>query len=411
MSNKLPLSDVRIVSIEQYGAGPFATLQLADLGAEVIKIEDPSVGGDIGRYVPPYAEGEDSLFFEIFNRNKKSLSLNLNESSGRKVFEDLVKVSDIVYSNLRGDVPAKMKITYNDLKHLNSKIVCCSLTGFGMTGPRFKEPGYDYILQGLAGWMDVTGEPDGPPTKSGLSMVDYSGGLISTISMLVALHAARRDGVGMDCDVSLYDTAIGMLTYPAAWHMNAGFTPIRTRHSAHPSLVPFQAFEASDGWLIIGCAKEKFWQRLTGVIERPELATDPRFLNFSVRRTNASVLIPMLEEIIAKKSVAYWLEKLYAESIPCGPINTIPQSLVEPHTIAREMIIETEHPRYGRVKQVATPVKVGNTAHAMKHRRAPQRNEDSDYVLKSLLKYSPEQISLLGSEHAFDAGPKTSSKE
>ena len=312
----LPLADVRILSVEQYGAGPFATVHLADMGAEVIKVEDPSVGGDVGRYVPPYNEGEDSLFFESFNRNKKSISINLNTPAGRAVFEDLVKVSDVVYSNLRGDVPKKMHITYDDLKHLNPKIVCCSLTGFGMTGPRSQEPGYDYILQGLAGWMDLTGEPDGPPTKSGLSMVDYSGGLISTISLLVALHAARRDGVGMDCDVSLYDTAIGMLTYPAAWHLNAGFEPVRTHHSAHPSLVPFQAFEASDGWLIVGCAKEKFWQRLTVVIERPELATDERFASFAARLKNKAILIPMLEEILAKQSVNYWLTKLYAESIP-----------------------------------------------------------------------------------------------
>uniref|UniRef100_UPI00404A5E9F CaiB/BaiF CoA transferase family protein n=2 Tax=Candidatus Planktophila sp. TaxID=2175601 RepID=UPI00404A5E9F len=315
----LPLADVRILSVEQYGAGPFATVHLADLGAEVIKVEDPSVGGDVGRYVPPYAEGEDSLFFETFNRNKRSISINLNTPAGRAVFEDLVKVSDVVYSNLRGDVPKKMRITYDELKHLNPKIVCCSLTGFGMTGPRAQEPGYDYILQGLAGWMDLTGEPDGPPTKSGLSMVDYSGGLISAISLLVALHAARRDGVGMDCDVSLYDTAIGMLTYPAAWHLNAGFEPVRTHHSAHPSLVPFQAFEAADGWLIVGCAKEKFWQRLTVVIERPELATDERFASFAARLKNKAILIPMLEEILAKQSVNYWLPKLYAESIPCGP--------------------------------------------------------------------------------------------
>ena len=347
----LPLADVRILSVEQYGAGPFATLHLADMGAEVIKVEDPSVGGDVGRYVPPYAEGEDSLFFESFNRNKKSISINLNTPAGRAVFEDLVKVSDVVYSNLRGDVPKKMRITYEDLKHLNPKIVCCSLTGFGMTGPRSQEPGYDYILQGLAGWMDLTGEPDGPPTKSGLSMVDYSGGLISTISLLVALHAARRDGVGMDCDVSLYDTAIGMLTYPAAWHLNAGFEPVRTHHSAHPSLVPFQAFEASDGWLIVGCAKEKFWQRLTVVIERPELATDERFASFAARLENKAILIPMLEEILAK--------------------------------------------------QIATPVKAGPAR--TDSRRAPQRNEDASYVLNELLKYDEAKVSQLSADQAFTA--------
>lgn len=400
---KLPLADVRIVSIEQYGAGPFATLYLADLGAEVIKVEDPSVGGDIGRYVPPFTEGEDSLFFETFNRNKKSISLNLNTPSGRSVFEDLVRVSDVVFSNLRGDVPAKMRITYEDLKHLNPAIVCCSLTGFGMTGPRASEPGYDYILQGLAGWMDVTGEPEGPPTKSGLSMVDYSGGLVSSISLLVALHAARRDGIGMDCDISLYDTAIGMLAYLATWHLNAGFEPIRTHHSAHPSLVPFQAFEASDGWLIIGCAKEKFWQRLTVVIEQPELAQDPRFLTFKTRLANSTILIPMLEEIIKKQSVDFWLSKLYAASIPCGPINSIAESLVEPHTIAREMIIETEHPRYGIVKQVASPVKVGKPRND--HRRAPQRNEHSDYVFSSLLKYDKGKVSKLETDGAFSPSP------
>lgn len=217
-----PLEDVRIIAVEQYGAGPFGSVHLADLGAEVIKIEEPRSGGDVGRYVPPYGEGEDSLFFETFNRNKRSLSLDLSTDAGRRVFEDLVKVSDVVYSNLRGDVPKKIGITYDDLKHLNPAIVCCSLTGFGMNGPRSREPGYDYVLQGLAGWMDLTGEPDGPPTKSGLSLVDYSGGFVAAISLLAGLHAARRDGVGMDCDVSLYDTAIGLLTYPAVWHLNAG---------------------------------------------------------------------------------------------------------------------------------------------------------------------------------------------
>ena len=394
-----PLADIRILSLEQYGAGPFGTLHLADLGAEVIKVEDPRVGGDVGRYVPPYAEEEDSLFFEAFNRNKKSISIDLLTPEGRAVFEDLVKVCDVVYSNLRGDVPAKMKITYNDLKHLNPKIVCCSLTGFGMTGPRSSEPGYDYILQGLAGWMDLTGEPDGPPTKSGLSMVDYSGGFVAAISLLAGVHAARRDGVGMDCDLSLYDAAIGMLTYPGVWHMNAGFTPVRTHHSAHPSLVPFQAFEASDGWLIVGCAKEKFWQRLTEVVGKPEWATDPRFITFAERQKNASVLLPMLEDIIRQRTVDEWLSVLYPASIPCGPINNVAQAMLEPHTIARNLIIETEHPRYGTLKNLASPVKVGNEA--VTHRRAPQRNENFDEVMSGLLNYSPEKIASLNDAGAF----------
>ena len=393
-----PLEDIRILSLEQYGAGPFGSLHLADLGAEVIKVEDPRVGGDVGRYVPPYSKGEDSLFFEAFNRNKKSISIDMNTPEGRSVFEDLVKVCDVVYSNLRGDVPAKMKITYNDLKHLNPKIVCVSLTGFGMTGPRSSEPGYDYILQGLGGWMDLTGEPDGPPTKSGLSMVDFSGGFIAAISLLAGVHAARRDGVGMDCDLSLYDAAISMLTYPAVWHMNAGFEPVRTHHSAHPSLVPFQAFEASDGWLIVGCAKEKFWQRLAVVIDRPEWATDPRFATFADRQKNSKELLSLLEEIFRTRTVNEWLADLYPASIPCGPINNVAQALVEPHTLARNLIFESEHPVWGSVKQLASPVRVGDAA--IPHHRAPLRGEHLQEIT-NLLGYTEEKIISLRNAGAF----------
>ena len=393
-----PLEDIRILSLEQYGAGPFGSLHLADLGAEVIKVEDPRAGGDVGRYVPPYSKGEDSLFFEAFNRNKKSISIDMNTPEGRSVFEDLVKVCDVVYSNLRGDVPAKMKITYNDLKHLNPKIVCVSLTGFGMTGPRSSEPGYDYILQGLGGWMDLTGEPDGPPTKSGLSMVDFSGGFIAAISLLAGVHAARRDGVGMDCDLSLYDAAISMLTYPAVWHMNAGFEPVRTHHSAHPSLVPFQAFEASDGWLIVGCAKEKFWQRLAVVIGRPEWATDPRFATFADRQKNSKELLSLLEEIIRTRTVNEWLADLYPASIPCGPINNVAQALVEPHTLARNLIFESEHPVWGSVKQLASPVRVGDAS--IPHHRAPLRGEHLQEITH-LLGYNEEKIISLRNAGAF----------
>ena len=394
-----PLEDVRIVAVEQYGAGPFGSVHLADLGAEVIKIEDPRAGGDVGRYVPPYAEGEDSLFFETFNRGKRSLSLDLTTPAGREVFEDLVRTSDAVYSNLRGDVPEKMRITYKDLQDLNPAIVCCSLTGFGMTGPRRQEPGYDYVLQGLAGWMGLTGEPDGPPTKSGLSLVDYSGGFVAAISLLAGLHAARRDGRGMDCDVSLYDTAIGLLTYPAVWHLNAGFEPVRTRHSAHPSLVPFQVFQARDGWLVVGCAKEKFWTRLVQVLGRPEWGEDPRFASFAERQRHSDVLLPLLEAEFAQRTVAEWLEPLYAASIPCGPINDVEHALTEEHTRARGLIVETDHPRYGRLQQLASPVRVGDEP--PQYRRAPSRNEDFDHVVREILGYDDARVAELRSAGAF----------
>ncbi|GAA4082759.1 CaiB/BaiF CoA transferase family protein [Nonomuraea soli] len=392
-----PLQDVRIISLEQYGAGPFGTVHLADLGAEIIKIEDPRAGGDVGRYVPPYTEGEDSLFFETFNRNKKSLSLDLATRAGREVFEDLVRHGDAVYSNLRGDVPAKMRITYADLKHLNPAIVCCSLTGFGMTGPRAAEPGYDYILQGLAGWMELTGDPAGPPTKSGLSLVDYSGGFVAAIALLAALHAARRDGVGMDCDLSLYDTAISMLTYVGTWALNTGYRPARTPHSAHPSLVPFQNFAAKDGWLVVGCAKEKFWQRLAAILG-PEFAEE-RYATFAQRRELAGELLPRLAEIFLTRTVAEWLAVLTPAGIPCGPVNDVTQALAEEHTAARGLIAETDHPRYGRLRQLASPVRVG--AEPVEHRRAPQRGEHFEEVVGGLLGYSAERVDALTSAGAF----------
>lgn len=388
-----PLEDIRIVAVEQYGAGPFGSLQLADLGAEVIKIEDPSTGGDVGRYVPPFQEEEDSLFFETFNRNKRSLSLDISSTGGRAVFEDLVKVSDVVYSNLRGDVPERLRLRYEDLKHLNARIVCCSLSGFGMTGPRRAEPGYDYILQGLAGWMSLTGEPDGPPAKSGLSLVDYCGGLVAAISVLSGVHAARRDGAGMDCDVSLYDVAITMLTYPATWHLNGGFEPVRTARSAHPSLVPFQNFETSDGWIVIGCAKEKFWRRLTDVIDRPELTDDGRFATFNDRRQNAAELQGILDEIFVTETTSAWIARLTEAGVPCGPINSVAEALAEPHTQARELIVETKHPRFGSVQQPGSAVRVG--APRSENRRAPLRNEDADYVFRELLGYDDAKVAEL----------------
>ena len=262
----LPLADVRIIAVEQYGAGPWGTLQLADLGAEVIKIEDPASNGDVGRYVPPYEEGEDSLFFETFNRNKKSVSLNLRSPRGREVFEALVAKSDAVYSNLRGDQPHKLRITYDDLRDVNPRIVCCSLSGFGMTGPRAAQPGYDYVMQAMAGWMSLTGDPDGPPTKSGLSLVDLSGGYVSAIALLSGLWRARRDGVGCDCDISLYETALHELIYIGTWAASAGYVPQRIAESAHPSIVPFQAFQTADGWITVACAKQKFWELLCGAL-------------------------------------------------------------------------------------------------------------------------------------------------
>ncbi|MFK0003035.1 CaiB/BaiF CoA transferase family protein [Paenarthrobacter sp. NPDC090520] len=379
----LPLEGIRILSLEQYGAGPFGSSHLADLGAEVIKIEDPSIRGDIGRYIPPYFQGEDSLFFESFNRGKKSISLDLNSGAGREIFERLVQESDAVYSNMRGDVPEKIGITYDQLKHLNPAIVCCSLSGYGMTGPRKNEPGYDYVIQGLTGWMDITGEPDGPPTKSGLSIVDFSTGYVAALALMSGLWAAKRDGVGMDCDVSLFDTGIAMLTYPGVWHLNAGFEPKRTRHSAHPSIVPFQAFQASDGWFVIAAAKPKFWTRIAEAIGRPELAEHPDFKSLSDRQKNSESLLAILNETFLERPVDHWVTCLKAAAVPVGEVNTVEQAFKDPQTDARGMVLEAEHPLYGTVKTIASPVKVGNATRTPT--RAPQRGEHTRSVLAEVI--------------------------
>jgi crotonobetainyl-CoA:carnitine CoA-transferase CaiB-like acyl-CoA transferase len=394
-----PLADIRILALEQYGAGPFGTSHLADLGAEVIKIEDPSSGGDVGRYVPPFQAGEDSLFFESFNRNKSSLSLDLSDRDGRRVFEDLVRVSDVVFSNLRGDVPAKIGITYDELRHLNPAIVCCSLSGFGMTGPRAQEPGYDYVLQGVSGWMDLTGEPDGPPTKSGLSLVDYSGGLVAAIAILAGVHAARRDGTGTDCDVSLFDTAVSMLTYPAIWALNGDFEPARTHHSAHPSVVPFQAFPVRDGWIVVACPKEKFWRRLATAIGRPELAEDDRYATFADRRGNSTELLATLESTFLTRNADDWLAVLRTAGVPCGPVNTVREALSDEQTKARRLVVETAHPVFGTVRQVRSPVNVGSVLPT--YRRAPRRHENAEYVLMHVLGYDRSEIERLSGTAAF----------
>ncbi|MHC1559267.1 CaiB/BaiF CoA transferase family protein [Actinomycetospora sp. C-140] len=396
-----PLEDVRIISLEQYGAGPFGSMHLAELGADVVKIEDPTSGGDVGRHVPPYAGDGDSLFFESFNKNKSSVLLDIRTEAGQAVFHDLVRSADAVYSNLRGDVPAKLGIRYEDLKDVNPRIVCCSLTGFGMTGPRSREPGYDYVLQALGGWMSLTGEPGGAPQKAGLSLVDYSGGFVAAIALLAGIHAARRDGVGTDCDLSLFDTAVSLLTYPATWHMTAGYEPARTRHSAHPSLVPFQAFEAADGWLVVGCAKEKFWQRLTVVLERPDLAADLRFASFVERDRHRDVLLPVLEELFRGRDVATWIDLMGGAGIPCAPIHEVDEALTDEHTLARGLVAETEHPTWGTARSLRSPVRVGppgdDTPPA---RRGPAMGEHTETVLRGI-GYDDERLAAARAAGAF----------
>lgn len=376
-----PLEDIRIIAVEQYGAGPWGSMQLADLGADVIKIEDPNSGGDVGRYVPPYREGTDSLFYESFNRNKRSIALSLNDDDDREVFNRLVATADVVYSNLRGDVPAKLGITYDSLRHINPQVVCCTLSGYGSEGDAAKRPGYDYMLQAAAGWMDITGEPQGPPTKSGLSLVDFSGGLVAAISMLAGVHAARRDGVGTDCDLSLFDTAVSMLSYVGNWHLNEGFEPQRTTKSSHPSLVPFQAFEASDGWLTVGCAKEKFYHRLTEVVGDDRLAEE-RFSSFDRRIENKTELLSILEAAFIEHTADEWVDRLEAAGVPVAKVKSVAEALQDPLVAQRGLVFDTDHQRWGSISNIATAPRVGPRLDA--NRAAPQIDEHRAELLAEL---------------------------
>ncbi len=386
----LPLEGLRIIAFSQYGAGPYGTLHLADLGAEVIKIEDPVTKGDISRYIVPYAVDQDSLFFQTFNRNKRSMTLNLRVPEAREILHNLVSVSDVVFCTMRGDKPEKMGLVYSALKDVNPKIVCVSLSGFGNTGPRAKEPGYDYLIQGLAGWMSLTGEPEGPPAKSGLSMVDYATGLVAALSIMIGVYSANRNGIGCDVDLSLFDTAVSLLSYLAVWHLNKGFQPKRMADSAHPTVVPSQSFQTKNGHIVVMCQKDVFYNNLCQAMDRPDLQEDPRFGSLKNRYENKAILIPLLEEVFLEKTTDEWIRLLKKHNVPCGPINRFEEVFSEPQVKAREMVIEVDHPLFGKIKEMASPIKIGGVL--QKREAGAPHGADTDGILRDYLHYAERDI-------------------
>jgi len=387
-----PLDGVRILAVSQFGAGPFGTQVLADLGAEIIKIEDPGVGGDSARYVPPYQHEQDSLYFQSFNRGKKSVTLNLQHPAGRAVLHDLVKVSDAVFNNVRGDLPARLGLTYAELKTVNPRIVCCSVSGFGATGPRASEPGFDYLIQGYAGYMGITGEPDGPPGKCGVSVIDFAGGYAGMVGLMVGLFDAQRTGIGRDVDVSLLDTAVSMLSYFAIWTLNRDWQPERVADSGHQTLVPAQNFPTRDGWIVIFCNKEKFWQALIERMELPELGQDPRFAGFAERLAHKAELVAILKSRFAEKTTAEWLGRLRGQ-VPCAPVNTVAEALEDEQVRARNMILEVEHPYFGRIREVASPIRT--EGEIRQPAPAPALGEHTEEILGGVLGYGSQTIARL----------------
>jgi crotonobetainyl-CoA:carnitine CoA-transferase CaiB-like acyl-CoA transferase len=387
-----PLDGVRILAVSQFGAGPFGTQVLADLGADVIKIEDPGVGGDSARYVPPFQGEADSPYFQSFNRGKRSIALNLRHPDGQAVLHDLVRVSDAVFNNARGDLPDKLGLTYEALREINPRIVCCSLTGYGRTGPRAAEPAFDYLVQGYAGYMALTGEPDGPPGKCGVSVIDFAGGYAAMVGLMVGLFDAQRTGVGRDVDLSLLDTAVSMLSYFAVWTLNRDWTAERTASSAHQTLVPAQNFATRDGWIVVFCNKDKFWRDLVEILGVPELAGDPRFATFAGRLANKAALLPLLEARFVTRSTDDWLDRLRGR-VPCAPVNDVRQALADPQVQARDMIVEVEHPDFGPLRQVRSPIRT--EGEIRRPARAPRLGEHTEGILREILGYSDSTIGRL----------------
>jgi crotonobetainyl-CoA:carnitine CoA-transferase CaiB-like acyl-CoA transferase len=393
--DQFPLSGVRILAVEQFGAGPFSTLNLADLGAEVIKIEDPTTGGEISRFVPPYSADGDGLYFQSWNRNKRSVTLNLRRPGAVAVLHDLAKNGNIVFNNLRGDQPKRLGLTYEALRGANPKIVCCSLNAFGSHGPQASEPGYDYIMQALAGYMSLTGSPSEPPAACGISIIDHAAGFAAAMAMLSALYAAEKTGTGGDIEVSLLDTAYSMLTYLAIWNLNRDFTPKRHSGSAHQTLVPVQTFATKDGFITIFCGKERFWQELCKAFEDPGLAENPAFATFAARFKNRDEVAKAIQEHFLRRPTAEWIGRLRGK-VPCAAVRSLSEALNDPGLVQSGTIVEVDHPQFGKIREVNTPVRYPGSR--KEHRHAPQLGEDTAFVLREYLHYSEQQIAGLRQE-------------
>ena len=381
-----PLSGIRVIAVEQYGAGPFASMYLSDMGAEVVKIEPPSTegrpGGDSSRQSGPYFLGsDDSQFFQTFNLGKKSVALDIRAPEGRAVLERLVTSADVVLNNLRGDQPVRLGLDYASLGRINRRIVCSHLSGYGRSGDRSAWPAYDYLLQAEAGFMHLTGEPDSPPSRMGLSMVDYMTGMTLAFATSAALIGALKSGKGRDVDVTLYDVAMHQLTYPGTWYLNEGVGTARQSRSAHPSVVPCETFPTADGHIFIMCVLPKFWRALCDALDLQELIDDPRFASPADRRDHRAELTRILDERISAQPTAHWLARL-GGSVPVAPVLTLEQALDNAYFAERDGIQSLKgHPDRDPLRVLSNPIRLDGDRVAA--RLAPALGADTRDVLRA----------------------------
>ena len=353
-----PLEGLRVLTLEQFGAAPYGTMFLADLGAEVIKIENAASGGDPSRRVGPHLLGDnDSQYFQTWGSNKKSVTLDLKSDEGQAAWRRLVPSADAVVNNLRGDQPAKLGLDYASLKSINPRVVCLHISAYGRDNERAAWPGYDYLMQAEAGLMSLTGEPDNPPTRFGMSMIDFMTGMTGMVGLLSCLMRAKATGQGCDVDVSLFDVALHQLSYPGNWFLNGGAMPSRLPRSAHQSIAPVQTVRTKDGWIYLMCMLDKFWDALLPLIGREDLAQDARFATGILRGENRAALTQELDQAFSEKTTDEWISILTG-IVPVGPVYDVARALANPFVETVGMVRDVPHPLLPQMKQLANPLKV-----------------------------------------------------
>jgi crotonobetainyl-CoA:carnitine CoA-transferase CaiB-like acyl-CoA transferase len=384
------LSNVRILDLSRMLAGPYGSMLLGDLGAEVIKIEEPA--GDFTRTPAQYHMGGIGAYFLAINRNKKSVVIDLTTLEGQGVFHDLVKVSDVVFDNLRPAVLKKVGADYETLKRINPKIISCSVSGFGQDGPDRDLPAYDLTIQARGGAMGITGEKDGAPVRMGLPMGDLGGGLFAAYAIAAALFDRERTGQGRRLDISLLDCQASLLTYMATYHSIGGLIP-KPQGSSHEILIPYQSFKAKDLYLVVACPTEKFWQALCRALGREDLASHPHFKDAFQRIVHRQELYQILQEIFLTKTVDEWMEVLRREDVPSAPVNTLDRVMQDPQLLHRNMVAEVGHPAGGSFKVMGNPVKAEGAEEVLRH--PPALGEHTEEILRGLLDYGSQKVQEL----------------